>query len=338
MILICSKKGFTLVELMVVIAIIGILSAALLVPITNARSAGRSVRCKTNLRNLAQAAHSYAVDTHSDRHGVRTLGERLPSAGTYERRKNDSVSRLEFDVYLGWVSGFYGGPFPWPAVENPRLGRSSFDSMASYSFFGDNREAVFQSITNGVLWDYVRGDLSTYVCDEHKTVAIRAKCKNVLRSYVMNAYFGWELPSAHTTSSASTPPDREVVRRLDRLSERGNAGTLLLFAELPAYNAEGAENIANNQTDPKTDGVLHVEIKGYYTAGRPGNEEIIGFNHRTAKRMVAHVAFTDGHVDAIVAPDRATRTDLQNLTFLLCNGLEVPARKEDWGTARTDFK
>ena len=125
------------------------------------------------------------------------------------------------------------------------------------------------------------------------------------------------------------------MSHIDQLSKRGNAASLLLFAELPAYDANGGESV--DRTLGPSDGILNVRIKGFHTA-TPSNEEFIGFNHRIGKRRIAHVAFVDGHVDAIIAPDGASRTDFRNLTFLLCNGCEIPANKGDWQTARTAFE
>jgi prepilin-type N-terminal cleavage/methylation domain-containing protein len=49
-------RGFTLVELLVVITIIGILTSLLLPAVQSARESGRETQCKSNLRQLAQAS------------------------------------------------------------------------------------------------------------------------------------------------------------------------------------------------------------------------------------------------------------------------------------------
>ena len=57
-----SKSGFTLIELMIVIAIIAILAAVLVPNFIRARAQGQLTACKSNLRTIATAVEMYAVD------------------------------------------------------------------------------------------------------------------------------------------------------------------------------------------------------------------------------------------------------------------------------------
>ena len=56
------RGGFTLIELMIVIAIIAILAAILVPNFIRARAQGQLTACKSNLKNIGTAMEMYSTD------------------------------------------------------------------------------------------------------------------------------------------------------------------------------------------------------------------------------------------------------------------------------------
>jgi prepilin-type processing-associated H-X9-DG protein len=165
----------------------------------------------------------------------------------------------------------------------------------------DSNSKAFYSITNGVLWTSVGKEANVYLCDAHKKVLERQTGGRVRRSYVMNRYFGYD------DRNTGSPYLRWV--HVDSVAQSGTAAIRLLFAELP-----GQLGKTINTSTAQADSVLD-----------PTNNEYIGFNHKIAKKWIAHVAFADGHVEGLVEPMGANTSDLKDLTEHLCNGEEIDA-------------
>jgi prepilin-type N-terminal cleavage/methylation domain-containing protein/prepilin-type processing-associated H-X9-DG protein len=89
-----DKRGFTLIEVLVVISIIALLIAVLIPALSRARSFGRSVACLNNLRQLQVCWFMYAND-HD--------GTLPPNLSVYDIATGQPVPGL--DLSLTWCAG-----------------------------------------------------------------------------------------------------------------------------------------------------------------------------------------------------------------------------------------
>jgi prepilin-type N-terminal cleavage/methylation domain-containing protein/prepilin-type processing-associated H-X9-DG protein len=117
------KSAFTLVELLIVIAIIGVLVALLLPAVQAAREASRRIQCASQIKQLALATLQYE--------GVH---KRLPPSGLAQVRQEDPFKEdIIFDPYGGIPQ------FSWVILLLPHLEQAALASQ-----FDDSRQVFFQ--------------------------------------------------------------------------------------------------------------------------------------------------------------------------------------------------
>ena len=287
------KKAFTLVELLVVIGILAILIGVLSITFGRGTEAARNAKCLTNMKNLANAVNSYVM-----------AHDRFPVAGSVESyglKTTYGKTKRVFYEDPGWIS--------WYSQQAYRNGPTAHTSSGGWfiSAYEQQYEPREYCLTNGAVWKYVSGNREVFVCPcHHRDMAHDMK---PAWSYVMNGWYRFD----NTRGSGSKPDDwfrwSENVSRHDRR---------LLFAEMQwVKNAvKGVEPVISGGTGIDCDPTLQY--------GEKDGKECIGFNHKDGKDWVAHVIFTDGHVEKLRQPKMGlSKEDVWELTKWLCEAKDV---------------
>ena len=288
------KKAFTLIEMLIVVAIIGILMGVLMGTFSGGTESARSARCLSNMRNLAAACQSAAMERGY-----------YPPAGSVEqlsvsvgRNRRGTSTYSEWPGWIGWNSqGVYAN----------RPTQSRAQSSWYTSMYDSTDESRIYCLTNGVLWKYVSGNHDVYLCPSH----VKAKKRlNPNWSYVMNAYFGWTARPG--TDILSTGTDMCI-----QYGTLGRADRYLLFAEIPFAGI----GVPAKESTTGTDCDCILQYKGCPNCSA---NESIGFNHKVGKLTCANVVFADGHTEKLTYPKKGlSETELQELTQWLCTGIDV---------------
>lgn len=240
--------GFSLVELLVVLAVVAVLAGLLLPAVDQVRTAVRSASCQNNLRQVGMAAIAYGVDWNGllvpafrGTSGARPAWPALPGGAGWNWR---GALELWGGIDTGPWHGRGGNArvFGCPTAIRSRPG--SVSGMATY---GANARLSASSNCTGFSPDDARfPDAGTRLARIGRSSEVflfsdgRFDQANNLFAYNVNGASSLHLPPA-------THQDRSAVVYLD-----GHAGTRTstwLAATQPDWDLDGSEGRAFHQGD-----------------------------------------------------------------------------------------
>ena len=212
-----GRKGFTLVELLVVIAVIGVLVALLLPAIQAARESARRTQCRSNLRQVGLAMLNF--------HDAK---RRFPSA--YETQPGGAMGTRNpetGDAGPGWTCLFQVLPY----IEGSTA-REAFD-LKLPAWHVDNGQAALQIIPT-YLCPSVSDQTASYVVKDSSDNALAEFSR---ANYVANAghIAVWETPDENLTSIANGPLFRDSRLRMKDITD-GTSHTVFMGEQTPFHS------------------------------------------------------------------------------------------------------
>lgn len=300
-----GRRGFTLVELLVVIGIIALLISILLPALNNARATSRTVKCAANLRSIGQGLMTYTVDFK----GV------FPAAYIYKGMRVSGGTQTPdaaTNGYLHWSSFLYSnkasqGPGiflstgGWDAFQCPELEKGGLPPTNTYSGNLDGG----QSNDNGMAVDEQSPrcafTVNEAVCPRNKFVLGFQGAVRVYR-YVNN---GKIRNSGNTILATEWNPDWHIVSD----TGRSNPGETVCKSHRPIHGFVGLgggvnmEEIAADpfRGRPTYRRVTLNDLSPNPQVGAASNTRLdwIGRNHGTGDvgKRRSNFLYCDGHVE-----------------------------------------
>jgi prepilin-type N-terminal cleavage/methylation domain-containing protein/prepilin-type processing-associated H-X9-DG protein len=272
-------RAFTLIEILVVVAVIAVLIAIILPSLSRAREQARSVVCRSNQKQLMNGMMLYVQDF-----------KQLPGTQSVYY-----LNKMKFGV-SSWLIPRATQPGRLNHVWDGAAGNGS---SGSYSFPADERIYTEDVPRRGTIFKYTR-DPKLYLCpSDYKGKPDDTPAgggNNGRLSYSMNAYLGLLNPDRIRGKWRMA-----VARGTTTISKRWTANQLfVLVEEHPNYNLANGEGNFNVIDRVSTRHSLAIG-GGTVSSGSKGR---------------SNIAYLDGHCESVLYTwDTTAKTMFQKLQF-----------------------
>ncbi|MGA2678206.1 MAG: type II secretion system protein [Sedimentisphaerales bacterium] len=166
-----KQKGFTLVELLVVISIIALLMAILLPALSRARELGKRAVCENNLKQMGLGWILYC-DSNNEKVPVGDVWYSWTFPGPVGSSTGPQLAWCEF-------------PHPYPHTMPPNVATNHNAAYSETAAPGQPIDVWQHAISEGTMWRYVK-DYKVYKCP----VGDKGNYVTYFMSHSMNTYPG----------------------------------------------------------------------------------------------------------------------------------------------------
>ena len=313
-------KGFTLVELLVVIGIIAVLISVLLPALNRAREQANMVSCASNLRQTAIMLNMYAAENKGYLpygRAVMNYPSTVPPNGNYGWTWCDTLSMLTNNR----TQDQGGTDDPAGVRENAGANVHNYLQTMAYSYLGifhdtdtpampmgdrvSHYTANIRVLPDSTAADPIAGAMGFLVPQYHQDYPLRKLSGIIHGSQVMAIWCGGLNLSNGVTNQGSNP----VCWNLDEAQDNWGHGFSIPPA-LPYFTGPEYSDLVAPGYDGLHASQFHVGLPGYVTKAACIAENIDYINtstgwdtasdqrYRHMNNSMMNVMFVDGHVES----------------------------------------